>query len=87
MPANSLLTDINYLKGVGPVRAKMLAEELNAHTFRDLLYTFPYKYIDRSEIHTIRTQKEGMPYVQLRRSIVDKETEAIARKKRHKAIF
>ena len=87
MPANSLLTDIKYLKGVGPVRAKILAEDLNAHTFRDLLYTFPYKYIDRSEIHTIRTLKEGMPYVQLRGSIVDIETEGIGRKKRLKAIF
>ena len=38
-----LQTDIKYVKGVGPLRAKLLGEELNIFTLRDLLYHFPYK--------------------------------------------
>ena len=58
-----LQTDIKYLKGVGPLRAKTLGEDLNIFTLRDLLYNFPYKYIDRSVIHQIKNLTDGMPYV------------------------
>ena len=47
-----LSQDIQYLRGVGPNRAKLLAEELELSTLRDLLYCFPAKYIDRSTIYT-----------------------------------
>jgi len=46
-------TPVKYLKGVGPVRAKVLAEELDLHTFSDLLYFFPIRYVDRSKIYKI----------------------------------
>ena len=46
-----LQTDIKFLKGVGPMRAKWLGDELQIFTLRDLLYHFPYKYIDLSLIH------------------------------------
>ena len=39
-------TDIVYLPGVGPARSKLLKEQLNVHTWHDLLYYFPYKHID-----------------------------------------
>ena len=42
-------TDIKYLQGVGPKRAELLNKELNIFTYRDLLYFFPYKYIDRTK--------------------------------------
>ena len=32
---------IEYLKGVGPERARLLNEELNIKTFQDLLHFFP----------------------------------------------
>lgn len=67
-----LQTDIKYLKGVGPLRAKTLGEDLNIFTLRDLLYNFPYKYIDRSVIHQIKNLTDGMPYVLLRGQIVSK---------------
>ena len=74
--------DIKYLKGVGPARAKLLNEELKVFTLRDLLFVFPYKYIDRSVIHKIRELQDDMPYVQLRGHIVDFETEGEGRKRR-----
>lgn len=40
---------IDYLKGVGPNRAQLLKKELGIHTLQDLLYFFPYRYIDRTQ--------------------------------------
>lgn len=84
---NYLDQDVKYLKGVGPVRADLLRKELQVSTIRDLLYVFPYKYIDRSVVHKIRDLQEGMPYVQLRGQIVDFELEGAGRKRRLKAVF
>ena len=84
---NSLQQDIKYLKGVGPARAKQLASEMHIVTLGDLLYTFPYKYIDRSEVLTVRDLQEDMPYVQLKGQIVDISEEGVGRKRRIKAVF
>ena len=82
-----LSQDIKFLKGVGPNRAKTLGDELKVFTVRDLLYTFPFKYIDRSVIFTIRELREDMSYVQIVGKITDLETEGEGRKHRLKAIF
>ena len=50
---DSMQTEIAYLKGVGPERARLLKEELNIKTFQDLLHFFPNRYIDRSRFHPI----------------------------------
>ena len=47
-------TDIKFLHGVGPKRAEMLAKQLDIHSYYDLLYYFPYRYVDKSKIHHIR---------------------------------
>jgi len=46
-------TSIAFLPGVGPKRAELLGKELNIVTYRDLLYYFPYKYIDRTKFYKI----------------------------------
>ena len=46
--------DIKYLSGVGPQRASVLNKELGIFSFHDLLYYFPYKYVDRSRIYYIQ---------------------------------
>ena len=58
--------DVKYIKGVGPIRAELLNKELGIRTVGDLLYHFPYRYIDRTEIHSIAQLMEDMPYVQLK---------------------
>ena len=58
-------TDITYLPGIGPGRAKMLEAELGIKTWHDLLYTFPYKHIDRSRLYKIRELTTEMPFVQV----------------------
>lgn len=82
-----LQTDIKYLKGVGPMRSQILNEDLGIHTLRDLLYNFPYKYIDRSIIHKVANLQEGMPYVLLKGQVVSKNIEGADRHKRLVALF
>lgn len=74
--------DIKFLPGVGPSRADLLNRELNIHTYRDLLYYFPYKYIDRSRLYSICELTGDMPYVQIRGEILSFETIGEGRQRR-----
>ena len=74
--------DIKYLVGVGPARADILARDLNIKTFHDLLYYFPYKYIDRSKLYTIGELTGDMAYVQFRGEILSFETLGEGRNRR-----
>jgi len=80
-------TDIQYLQGVGPVRADLLRKELGIVTYADLLYHFPFRYIDRSTIHTIRDINGEMPYIQLKGRFVALTTQGEGRKKRLTGLF
>lgn len=79
--------DVKYLPGVGPARALMLAEELNIHSLHDLLYYFPYKYIDRSRLFTISEIDGNMPYIQLKGKITSFAEVGVGRHKRLTARF
>ena len=70
----NLETEITYLPGVAPKRAKVLGEELGVKTFADLLANFPYKYIDRSKLYSIEEVNTEMPFVQIRGRILSFET-------------
>ena len=69
-----LSQDIMYLPGVGPNRKKVLSSELGIETFGDLLEYYPYKYVDRSRIYTIRELTGDMPFVQVVGHILSFET-------------
>ncbi|MFR9515460.1 MAG: OB-fold nucleic acid binding domain-containing protein, partial [Rikenellaceae bacterium] len=49
----ALNSDIKFVAGVGEARAKLLALELGIHTLGDMLYNFPFRYIDRTQIYPI----------------------------------
>ena len=66
--------DITYLKGVGPLKALTLASELSIKTYGDLLYHFPYKYIDRTKFYTIRELNSEMSFIQVKGKIIHLET-------------
>jgi len=74
--------DIKFLPGVGPRRAEMLNKELNMYTFRDLLYYFPYRYIDRTKFYTIRELTTDLPYIQIRGTITGFQKIGTRNKKR-----
>ena len=63
-------SDIKFLPGVGPRRAELLNKELGISTFRDLLYTFPFRYIDRSRFYSVREIDSTAAWIQLRGSII-----------------
>ena len=69
-----LSQDIQFLPGVGPARKKLLAEEAGIETYGDLLTYYPYKYVDRSRLYSIRELTGDMPYVQVRGQILSYET-------------
>lgn len=79
--------DIKYLSGVGPQRASVLNKELGIFSFHDLLYYFPYKYVDRSRIYRIREIDGAMPYIQLKGEILGFETAGEGRQRRLIAHF
>lgn len=74
--------DVKYLQGVGPQRAAVLNKELNIYSLRDLLYNFPYKYVDRSRLYYIHEIDGNMPYIQLRGKILSFETFGEGRQRR-----
>ena len=67
-------TPIEFLKGVGPARAKLLQSELEIYTYGDLLEYYPYRYVDRSQVSSIRDMNIDEPYVVLRGTIHDMHT-------------
>ena len=79
--------DIKYLQGVGPQRAALLDKELNIRSLHDLLYYFPYKYVDRSRLYYIHEIDGNMPYIQLKGEILSFETMGEGRQKRLVAHF
>jgi len=56
--SNNLNTEITYLKGVGPNRATKL-KKAGIETIDDLLYHFPRRYIDRSNILRVNKLQIG----------------------------
>lgn len=79
--------DIKYLQGVGPQRATMLNKELGIYSLYDLLYYFPYKYVDRSRLYYIHEIDGNMPYIQLKGEILSFETMGEGRNRRLVAHF
>lgn len=85
--AEFLDQDIKFLPGVGPKRAEILFRELKIKTFKDLIYYFPYKYIDRTKIYRIAELHAQMPYIQIRGKIRSVEITGTGPKERLTAKF
>ena len=82
-----LSTSIEYLKGVGPKRAELLKKELEIFTFRDLLFHFPFRYIDKSKIYLVADLKTETPSIQLFGKIIKIEEKGHKKNKRLIAYF
>ncbi len=85
MGSELLQTPIEYLKGVGPQKAAILAKELEIFTFENLLLYFPFRHEDRSAVHQIKDLNEDMPYIQVIGRFQDVSMEGAGPKKRLKA--
>ncbi|MCU0454735.1 MAG: ATP-dependent DNA helicase RecG [Bacteroidales bacterium] len=82
-----LETSITYLPGVGPKRAELINSELGIYTYRDLLWHFPYKYIDRTKFYRISELDPDLPNVQIKGKIAGYSTEGRGTGKRLVADF
>lgn len=70
MYQDALGTDIQFMKGVGPRRAQLLASELDIHNVSDLIHLYPYKYIDRSVVVPIREIVTDSAFIQIRATVL-----------------
>ena len=52
-----LIQDIEFLKGVGPVRGEALRSELGVKCPMDLLQQYPFRYIDKTKVQLINELK------------------------------
>ena len=59
------IQNIEFCKGVGAKRADILRKELGVKSALDMLYQFPYKYIDRSRFYFIHEIDDEDTYVQI----------------------
>jgi len=84
---NILDSEIMYLPGVGPKRAELLQKELGIYTFGDLLYFYPFRYIDRSKIYKISEITDDLPYVQVLARIVNISEVGAGRNRRLTALI
>ncbi len=73
---------LQFITGVGPKRAALLATELGLHTLEDLIHYYPYKYIDRTRFYKIKEVSSSLSYVQLRGIVSTIRTVGEGRQKR-----
>ena len=79
--------NIEYCKGVGAKRADILRKELGVKSALDILYQFPYKYIDRSRFYYIHEIDDEETYVQIIGHITEWHTIGIGSAQRLSATF
>ncbi len=62
---------VKFVSGVGEQRAKLLEKELGIRTMGDMLYYFPFRYVDRSRFYRIAdiTDNETQTLIQFRARI------------------
>lgn len=65
MAIGFLQNPIEYLKGVGPLRADLLKKELGIFTYEDLLNHFPFRHIDRTRVSVISELTQEADFAQV----------------------
>jgi ATP-dependent DNA helicase RecG len=84
---NPLDADIEYLKGVGPVRAELLKSELGFYKARDLVFDFPARHVDRSSFTKISQVTEEGTYVQIIGQLIHVELLSSGKARRLRGVF
>ena len=84
----TLETSIEFLKGIGTERAKLIKNVLGISTVEDLLTFYPIRYIDKSKIHKIgNISKDSEADIQLKGKITDVQEVVYEKGKRLSAKF
>lgn len=82
-------TSIEFLKGIGPERAKLIGKVLEIRTVEDFLNFYPIRYLDKSKTYKISDLRGHMPLVeaQLKGTITGVKEIGTGRTKRISAKF
>ncbi len=84
----NLDTPIEFLKGIGPDRAKLIKNGFGLSTVEDLLHFYPIRYLDKSKTYTVaELRPEESPEIQLKGRITDLREVGEGRTKRLSAKF
>lgn len=84
--AEFLNTSIEFIKGVGPQKAKLLNTELELFTYNDLLQYYPFRYEDRTRFYKINELTPASSSVQFVATLVNIQTIGVGRRARLVAI-
>ncbi|MDB2572804.1 ATP-dependent DNA helicase RecG [Schleiferiaceae bacterium] len=78
---------IVYAPGIGPDRAALLAEEFGIRTMAQFMEHYPFRYVDKSQFHNIRTLNAHSGDVQIKGQITKIEELGAPRQRRLVATF
>jgi ATP-dependent DNA helicase RecG len=78
---------IVYAPGIGPDRAALLAEEFGIRTMAQFMEHYPFRYVDKSQFHTIRALNAHSGDVQIKGQITKIEELGAPRQRRLVATF
>jgi len=84
--AEFLHTSVEFIKGVGPQKAKLLNSELEIYSYQHLLEYYPFRYEDRTKFYTIAELTPELPNVQFVATLVNMQTIGFGRKVRLVAV-
>ncbi len=68
-----LSTEIEFIKGVGPMKGEALRSELGIKTIRDFLFIYPFRYIDKTKFQSVKDIRSDGDIVMLKGEIVSVE--------------
>ena len=71
--SNFFETPIEFLKGIGPAKADVLKKELGIFTFQDLMFHYPFRYIDRTKYYQIKEVTPELPFIQFVGKLINKQ--------------
>ncbi|MFN1217232.1 ATP-dependent DNA helicase RecG [Chryseobacterium kwangjuense] len=83
----TLETSIEYVKGIGPERAKLIKSVLGLSTVDDLLNFYPIRYLDKNKVYKISQLEESSIEVQLKGRITQVQEVQTGKTKRLSAKF
>jgi len=83
----NLETSIEYVKGIGPEKAKLIKNVLGVSTVEDLLNFYPLRYLDKSKVHKISQLNNVSTDVQLKGKITSIQEIQTGKTKRLSAKF
>ena len=68
---NILNTSIEFLKGIGPTRYRLMQDELKIFKYNDLINYFPVRYIDRTRFYNLNDLPRTSSEIQLTGRIIN----------------